>query len=115
MVELSYREAWIYRDWQDAIGDAMLALDPDSVRRYKIIGYKDFEGIMKGTSGWIEAFRDSIVDIDFDVIDPYDARANQLKSLAAGIADIVLSIADREKDLVIDQQLLKVSKQLIRL
>ncbi len=32
---LSYREAWIYRDWQDAIGDAVLEPDPDSMRRYK--------------------------------------------------------------------------------
>lgn len=115
MVELSYREAWIYRDWQDAIGDAMLALDPDSVRRYKIIGFKGFEEIMNGRFRWIEAFRDNIVDIDFDVSDPYDARANQLKSLAAGVADIVLSIARQEKDLVIDPQSIGVAKQLAKI
>jgi hypothetical protein len=54
-------------------------------------------------------------DVDFDAIDPYDARANQLKSLAAGVADIVLSIARQEKDLVIDQQLLKITEQLAQI
>jgi hypothetical protein len=32
---LSYREALIYRDWQDAIGDSMLERDEDSPRRFK--------------------------------------------------------------------------------
>lgn len=112
VVELSYREAWIYRDWQDAIGDAMLVLDPDSVRRYKIIGFKDFEEIMNGTSRWMEAFRDTIIDIDFDLIDPYDARADELKSLAAGVAKIVLAIAGQEKDLVTNPKLLTVATTL---
>ena len=54
---LSYREALIYRDWQDAIGDAMLEADPDSVRRYKIVGYERFETILMGQSLWMEGVR----------------------------------------------------------
>lgn len=98
---LAYREALIYRDWQDAIGDLMLEHDPDSVRRFKLIGYERFEDLLKGKALWIEVFRDSIVDIDFDSIDPNDFRAKQLRDLASGVASIILSLSDSdEKDLV---------------
>jgi glutathione S-transferase len=43
---LSYREALLYRDWQDAVGDAMIERDPDSARRFRIIGYQKFTGLL---------------------------------------------------------------------
>ncbi len=98
---LSYREALIYRDWQDAIGDSMLAEDPNSVRRYKIIGYEKFEEILAGSSLWMKTFRESIVDIDFEFTDPNDSRAKQLKDLASGVSAIIIALYRTEdKDLV---------------
>ena len=38
---VSTREAWLYRDWQDAIGDWML-VKGDGVRRFDVKGYRAF-------------------------------------------------------------------------
>ncbi|HWK97292.1 MAG TPA: hypothetical protein VNR39_17890 [Pseudolabrys sp.] len=98
---LSYREALIYRDWQDAIGDAMLEIDSESVRRFKIIGYEKFEGLLDGEALWMKVFRSSINDIDFDSVDPNDFRAKQLKDLSIGVAEIIKSFdSTKERDLL---------------
>ena len=110
---LSYREALIYRDWQDAIGDAMLEPDPDSVRRFKIVGYERFEEILKGKSLWLEVFRDSIVDIDFDRVDPNDFRAKQLKGVATSVADIVVSLVNGGEGDLLSEDVLKVANELL--
>jgi hypothetical protein len=98
---MSFREALVYRDWQDAIGDSMLELDPDSVRRFKMIGYQGFEEVLKGDCLWMEVFRDSINDIDFESLDPNDFRATQLKDLAVSVAKILIALStSTERDLV---------------
>jgi hypothetical protein len=43
MFYLSVREAWIYRDWQAAIGDVMLQEAQPGARLFEVLGYKDFE------------------------------------------------------------------------
>jgi hypothetical protein len=109
---LSYREALIYRDWQQAIGDAMLELDKESVRRYKVIGFEQFEKVLVGESLWMEVFRDSIVDIDFESVNPNDYRATQLKSLAVGAAKVLLCLASTEDKDLVDPAVIKVAEQL---
>jgi hypothetical protein len=110
---LSYREALIYRDWQDAIGDAMLELDPDSVRRFKVVGYERFEEILKGQSLWMEVFRDSIIDIDFDSVDPNDFRAKQLRDLTSGVASILVCLSSTEEGDLVTSTILEVAKKLV--
>jgi hypothetical protein len=79
----------------------MLELDKDSVRRFKVIGFEQFERVLAGESLWMEVFRESIVDINFDSADPNDYRAIQLKSLASATANILLCLATTEdQDLV---------------
>ena len=112
IVALSYREALIYRDWQDAIGDAMLELDPDSIRRFKIVGYEKFEEILMGQSLWIEVFRESINDIDFDAIDPNDFRAKQLRDLAVAVCQIMTSLAQTEERDLISDSVLEIAQKI---
>jgi hypothetical protein len=112
IVGLSYREALIYRDWQDAIGDAMLEQDPDSVRRFRLIGYERFEDVLKGPSLWMEVFRESIVDIDFDAIDPNDFRAKQLRDVAVGVSEIIISLSGAEDKDLVGAPVLGVAKKL---
>ncbi|MBX3093606.1 MAG: hypothetical protein KF680_03570 [Cryobacterium sp.] len=40
---LDTREAWIYRDWQAAIGDLLLVSASEGSRTYDAIGYREFE------------------------------------------------------------------------
>lgn len=48
----------------------------------------------------MDVFRNSIVDIDFDAVDPNDFRAQQLKDLASGVSKILIAVAKTEQDLV---------------
>lgn len=109
---LSYREALIYRDWQDAIGDAMLELDPDSVRRFKIVGYERFEAILKEQSLWIEVFRHSIDDIDFESVDPNDFRAKQLRDLAVAVSQVLICFSQTDQRDLVGAKALAVAKSL---
>ncbi len=90
---LSYREALLYRDWQDALGDAMIERDPDSVRRFRIIGYEKFTRLLETDAPWFAVLSRSIDDIDFDEIDPSDFRSQQLRDLSAAVASILIGIA----------------------
>ena len=101
IVGMSYREALIYRDWQDAIGDLMLVRDEDSERRYALVGFADFSDLLDQSTLWMEVFRESIVDIDFEAVDLTDFRAKQLSALSAAVAEITIALAQTEhRDLV---------------
>lgn len=39
-------EAWIYRDWQSAIGDMMIQATESDERRFEVIGFGDFEHLV---------------------------------------------------------------------
>jgi len=82
---MCYREALIYRDWQDAIGDSMLIRDQDSERRYKNIGYENFSQVICQNNFWMEVFRESIVDADFDASETTDYRTTQLSNLCDAV------------------------------
>ena len=48
---IGIREAWLYRDWQDALGGMMLVETENSERRYNVIGYEEFEEIYHQSLG----------------------------------------------------------------
>lgn len=113
---LSYREALIYRDWQDALGDTMLVSDSDSSRRYKTIGYGAFEALLAPpTTPWMKVFATSIDDIDFDEIDPNDFRSMQLKGIASAAASVLISIADSKHRDLVKSDTLREAKKLYEL
>ena len=99
---LSYREALLYRDWQDALGDAMIERDPDSVRRFRIIGYEKFTRLLETDAPWFAVLSRSIDDIDFDEIDPSDFRSQQLRDLSAAVASILIGIAGTKDASLVD-------------
>jgi hypothetical protein len=109
---LSYREALVYRDWQDAISDLMLEPDPASVRKFKIIGFEKFEAVLKSDSLWMDVFRDLIVDIDFEKIDPNDFRAKQLKDLSSAVANLLLSLSGSKDGDLVEESVRNVAQNL---
>lgn len=102
---LSYREALLYRDWQDALGDAMIERDPDSSRRFRIIGYQKFTELLSSDTPapWIKVLSKSIDDIDFDEVDPSDFRSQQLRDLAGAIASILIGVAATKDAALLDK------------
>ncbi len=110
---LSYREALLYRDWQDALGDAMLVQDADSTRRFKIIGYEAFGELLKSPSPWIQVLATSIDDIDFDEVDPNDFRSKQLQDISAAVAAILIRISESKDDrFLVDEACLQAASAL---
>ena len=95
---LIYREALIYREWQDAIGDAMIDRDPDSPRRFRIIGSAAFSDLLgKDEFPWIRIFAASLDDIDFEDPSPRDFQALQLKRIANAAAAMLIAIQKNAK------------------
>jgi len=90
---LGYREALIYREWQDAIGDAMIDRDPDSPRKFRIIGFAAFSKLIAEPDQlWFEVFKTSLDDIDFEHPDRRDFRAHQLRKIAHAVATMLIAI-----------------------
>lgn len=110
---LTFREALVYRDWQDALGDAMLTPDPDAERRYKLIGYQAFETLLdEAKTPWIRIFAASIDDIDFEDVDPNDFRAHQLVRTMDAAARILVGLSTTENKDLVDAKTLETAKAL---
>ncbi len=88
---VSPRQAWIYRDWQAAIGDMVLKPNPDSFRRYRVISYAEFETLYKDDSLWIKRLSGIFDGVDFGE-DLNDYRVPQLKDVLKSLAILVLEI-----------------------
>jgi hypothetical protein len=94
---VDFKEAWIYRDWQSAIGDLMLRPIDGAERRFEVIGFSEFESMCTdGTDvqkKWI--FRLSAVfdGIDLSWKDPYDHRPSQLGAVLHATASLTLALS----------------------
>lgn len=109
---LTFREALVYRDWQDALGDAMLTPDPDAERRYKLIGYEAFETLLAEKTPWVRVFAASIDDIDFEDVDPNDFRAHQLARTMDAAARLLVSLSTTENKDLVDTKTLETARAL---
>ena len=87
------KEAWIYRDWQQAIGDLMTRKIDGGVRRFDIIGYGAFETLYREAgSPWLARLRDVVIGIDVARPEAADLRLEQLRHVARATASLVCSI-----------------------
>lgn len=86
---LKIREAWIFRDWQAAIGDLMLTPVQGSIRRFDVLGYGDFEEqYINGTAEqrkWFGRLAEVIDDLDVTLLQADDARKLQLQKLLSAV------------------------------
>jgi len=81
------KEAYIYRDWQAAIGDLMLAEDKIGVRHFGVIGFGAFEDMFldaeqkkerTGLARWFDRLEALVHDLDMTHESIFDARRDQL-------------------------------------
>lgn len=90
---IGVRQAWIYRDWQQAIGDMMIREIGGALRRFDIIGYGAFETLdRQGDNPWVARLRDVVIGIDVARPKPEDLRLEQLSNVARATASLVCSI-----------------------
>lgn len=98
---LSVRQAWIYRDWQDAIGDWMLRENAAGARRFDVMGYRTFSDIEReptnGDAAWMELLR-ALTD-EFELGDErQDARIAQLRGVFEAAANLIVQFHEAEPD-----------------
>jgi hypothetical protein len=96
LIYLSVREAWIYRDWQAAIGDAMLREAEPGPRLFEVIGYKEFEALCNGGQEsdriWLRRLNAVIDDLDTLGDHLEDARIEQLWDVHIATAEMIRAL-----------------------
>lgn len=94
---VDFKEAWIYRDWQSAIGDLMLRPIDGAERRFEVIGFSEFESMCTdGTNvqkKWIFRLSAVLDGIDLSWKDPYDHRPSQLRAVLHATASLTLALS----------------------
>ncbi len=82
---VSIREAWIYRDFQSAVGDLIITEIRDGSRRFEVIGFGNFGELLSSNDvdkeRWINCLRRVIDDLDVSTTSSYDARVEMIKSV----------------------------------
>jgi hypothetical protein len=100
---LSYKEAWLYRDWQDGIGDLMTTKSDSNTRSFDVIGYREFEELsLIGTDEqkrWLKRVAALVEDLDPSGQDEFDARLDQLKSLSVSVSKLLKAIVSKDEQL----------------
>lgn len=96
-VFLGIKEAYIYRDWQAAIGDLMITETSGGLRRFSIMGFGEFEDRYlrahrengeEGERRWFTRLEALFHDLDMGKTGMFDARREQLKNLHEGCKNL---------------------------
>ena len=107
---ISRTESWIYRDWQQAIGDVMLVPSESSNtrRRFEVMGFQQFEDMylkqLKNKKDplpehrWISRIDSLFQDLDVKNDDKFDARIQQLRNIGSTLLDLIQILDDLEPD-----------------
>lgn len=93
---LDAREAWIYRDWQAAIGDLLLVSAPEGPRAYDVVGYRVFEQLHDaGTEEekkWIRRLSVLLEDVRMTSPAHVDARPEVLRAAYRACGQIIIAV-----------------------
>lgn len=94
------KEAWIYRDWQNAIGDLMLVPSEVVGIKYSVMSFLKFEEFIKIEDGkqennsvWIDRLCLLIRNIDWEDSNLRESRVGQMDSILSAIEDLLVKIA----------------------
>lgn len=94
---LSIREAWLYRDFQSAIGDMMIREVKDGARRYEVIGFRDFEALLLSNDEvdkrWITRLGRILDGLDISGADRFDARVEMLEETLIATIEMLEALA----------------------
>lgn len=94
--QIALKEAWLYRDWQTAIGDLVLRESTAGDRRFDVIGFGEFEAMMISPTEtqFLHLSRISTLfyGVNVDHEDSFDARSETLQSLLHATATLIQAI-----------------------
>ena len=78
--EIAREFCWIYRDWQNAIGDKMLFRLEGSYRYFDVIGFSDFS-TKHEESEWLKKVDNLFSNLNVAIDDRFDTRVSQVKRI----------------------------------
>lgn len=97
---LAVREAWIYRDWQTAIGDLMIHESSSGDRKFEVIGFREFEEMCENGSAqekrWLRRLNAVFDELDISADPGTDARVRQVETLYAACGQILIAIHESD-------------------
>lgn len=102
---ISRIESWIYRDWQQAIGDVMLQPSEGAniYRRFEVMGFEQFEDMYlkhlnesQPNNRWISRIDALFFNLDVTDDEKYDARVQQLKNVGTSLLGLIQVLDDLE-------------------
>lgn len=108
---LAMREAWVYTDWQHAIGDMMLRRIEGEDRRFEVLGYGEFEQVFATAACEPQHLLRRVCEVfdgvDLSIEDRFDARPRQLRRVARATASLVTAMhaAQRPQSIISPRQL----------
>jgi len=112
---LKIREAWIFRDWQTAIGDLMLTPVQGSTRRFDVLGYGSFEEqCINGTTEqqkWFGRLAEVIDDLDVTLLQADDARKLQLQKLLSAVGQTITALAEADSETMFSKNTLSLARK----
>lgn len=104
---LGIKEAYIYRDWQAAIGDLMIVSGSGGSRRFDIIGFGEFEdryiqseGLQQTASAsrWLKRLEAVFHDLDMTHTGIFDARREQVRNLRQACLDLEAQLSPQNSN-----------------
>lgn len=101
---MGIREAYLYRDWQSAIGDMMIVpFDSPGGRKFDVSGFRDFERLYKQAKAneshddrsWILRLEALFTDLDMDKRGMFDARRDQLRKTYKALMELERHLGEK--------------------
>ena len=92
---LSIHQTWIYRDWQAAIGDAMLVEVKSSSRKFEVMGFGEFEDLwIDEKPRWMTRLAELFVNFKPIGDASQDARRTQISNLLFTTSQLLVSLSE---------------------
>lgn len=116
MAVAAVNQAWMYRDWQQAIGDLMIQESDGGLRRYDVVGYGAFETLFAEPDNQrIARLRALVVGVDPTNPLPGDFRLAQLRNVTRAVASLVCAIEALDLNRkILDAQACELARRLIK-
>lgn len=117
--QIDIREAWLYRDWQGAIGDLMIRDETSGNRRFGLLGFGEFESMLlnptEEQSRSLSRIKELFDQVNVYDHDPFDARPEALRRLYKATAGMVKAMAEvRIGESVIDAKAATEARQVLQ-
>ena len=86
--EIAREFCWIYRDWQNAIGDEMIIKLDSSYRHFDVIGFSEFT-VKHKESEWLKKVNNLFANLDVSIDNRFDTRVSQVKLIYIILIDLI--------------------------